>query len=104
MNNKIVELNKQLGSGLLPDELNFSIKRECEIDINKIKYNSFYRSYEFYESKFPKGFQNIPGFEKVIEHITFTAQEKKKTPLEELDELEKEIKQIEKTINQEEQI
>lgn len=92
----IQELNSQLNLGILPDELNFSIKRDnVELDINKIKYNSFYRSYEFYESKFPKGYDSIIGFDKIIDSIVLKAQETKKTPLDELDELEKDIKEIE---------
>lgn len=97
----IEELNDLLSQGILPDELNFGIKREYELDLNKLKYNAFYRSYEFYESKFPKGYENIIGFDKIIEHITYKAQEKKKSPLQELEELENEIKQIENDLKQE---
>lgn len=83
MNSKIDELNKLLSQGILPDELNFSLQsNEHIIDIEKLKYNSFYRSYEFVESKFPKGYENIPGFDKVIQSI---ADELKLTsPLEEI--------------------
>ena len=85
----INELNKQLMSGMLPDELNFSIKREFALDLDKIKYNAFYRSYEFYESKFPKGYESIPGFEKIIESIVEKSVDK--TPLDEMLEREKNI-------------
>lgn len=85
----INELNKQLMSGVLPDELNFSIKREFALDLDKIKYNAFYRSYEFYESKFPKGWESIPGFEKIIESIVEKSVDK--TPLDEMLEREKNI-------------
>ena len=95
----IEELNQQLHQGILPDELNFAIKREYNVDINKIKYNSFYRSYEFYENKFPKGHSNIPGFDNIIDSIVVKAKEKNKTPLQELDELERQIKEIEGQIN-----
>ena len=83
----INELNKQLMSGMLPDELNFSIKREFVLDLDKIKYNAFYRSYEFYESKFPKGYESIPGFDKIIESIVENS--KDKTPLDEMLQREK---------------
>lgn len=92
----IEELNKQFNNGILPDELNFSIEREFVLDLNKIKYNAFYRSYEFYENKFPKGYKNIIGFDKIIDSIVCKAKETKKTPLDELDELEKELEEIEK--------
>lgn len=92
----IEELNKHFNNGILPDELNFSIKREYFLDLNKIKYNAFYRSYEFYENKFPKGYESIPGFDKIIDSIVCKAKETKKTPLDELEELEKELEEIEK--------
>lgn len=77
------ELNKLLSKGILPDELDFTIKPRPELDINKIKYNSFYRSYEFAESKFPPGYENIPGFDKIID---LTRQELENTsPLEEIE-------------------
>ena len=50
------------------------------LDLNKIKYNAFSRSYEFAQSKFPKGLENIPGFDKVIESCICDH-----TPLEELE-------------------
>jgi DNA replicative helicase MCM subunit Mcm2 (Cdc46/Mcm family) len=95
----VQELNDLLTQGILPDELNFSIKREYTIDLNKIKYNAFYRSYEFYENKFPKGYNSIPGFDKIIDSIAVKAIEKNKSPLDELEELEREIKEIEKVNN-----
>ena len=39
------------------------------IDWEKVKYNSFYRDFSFYENKFPKGYNTIPAFDKVIEMI-----------------------------------
>ena len=56
----IQDLNKALNKGVLPDCLNFSIKPSDDLDLEKLKYNAFYKSFEFYESKFPEGFENIP--------------------------------------------
>jgi hypothetical protein len=67
MNNQIREMNKLLEKGILPKELNFNIIDTDQIDWSKVRYNSFYRSYEFAESKFPSGYENISGFDKVIE-------------------------------------
>jgi hypothetical protein len=58
MSKKVIELLKQ---GILPPELDFSKKEEEVIDWAKIKYNTFYKSNEFYENKFPKGFENCIG-------------------------------------------
>ena len=32
-------------------------------------YNEIYKAYEFYESKFLKGYENVTGFHKIIEKI-----------------------------------
>ena len=94
------ELNEQLSAGILPEELQFSKKKEFVLDLNKIKYNAFYRSYEFYEKKFPDGVYSLPGFDKIIDGIVYEAEIRKKTPLDELDELEREIKEIQKEIQE----
>lgn len=63
-------LIKQLNQGILPNELNYNnIQNSDGIDVQKIQYNAFYRTYEFYEKKFPPGHEGIPGFNKIIEHI-----------------------------------
>jgi hypothetical protein len=77
------ELVKLLNSGILPDDLNFGLVKSTEFDINDMKFNWFYRDYTFYESKFPPGYQNIPGFDKIIQSI---ADNQTKTPLEEVTE------------------
>ena len=51
-----------------------------ELDVYKIAYNLRYKTTEYWESKFPDGYQNIPGFEKIIEKIS----EEALTPLEEI--------------------
>ena len=76
MNRDIYLLNK----GILPDSLNFSLNQNNELDVYKIAYNLRYKTTEYWESKFPDGFQNIPGFDKIIEKIT----EEALTPLEEI--------------------
>lgn len=78
-------LNCLLSTGVLPDELNFTKQDfKPEIDMSKLKYNSFYRSYEFVENKFPKGHESIPGFDKVIQSIVDNLEEQKITPLDEI--------------------
>ena len=76
MNRDIYLLNK----GILPDSLNFSLNQNNELDVYKIAYNLRYKTTEYWESKFPDGYQNIPGFDKVIEKIT----EEALSPLEEI--------------------
>ena len=85
MNRDIDLLNK----GILPDSLNFNLNQNNEIDIYKIAYNLRYKTTEYWESKFPDGYQNIPGFDKIIEKIA----EEAISPLEEIT-LKQEISKI----------
>ncbi len=56
-NKKLNNIIDQLVNGQCPDELNFGVdKPVTNIDIEKVKYNSFFRSYEFYENKFLSGY------------------------------------------------
>ena len=76
MNRDIEMLNR----GILPDSSNFNLNQNPEIDIYKLAYNLRYKTTEYWESKFPDGYQNIPGFDKIIEKIT----EESLSPLEEI--------------------
>jgi HSP90 family molecular chaperone len=79
--NSVDKLNKMLLSGVCPAELDFNNNQQnTEIDYNMVKYNAFYKSYEYAESKFPNGFEVIPAFDKIIEMCI-----PELTPLEELD-------------------
>ena len=81
-------LNKQLKSGILPRELNFNLESSC-IDWNKLQYNNRYQSFDFYASKFPPQFSDDALFEPIIQMIADKAKNNNKTPLNELDELNK---------------
>ncbi len=67
MNSKLDKINESFNRGVLPKGFDFSVINTDTIDFNKIKYNAFYKSYEFAESKFANGYGSIPGFEKIIE-------------------------------------
>jgi hypothetical protein len=87
----IRELNKQLSLGQLPDVLNYSIEQK-PLDICELKYNAFYRSYGFVESKFPNGYESIPGFDCIIQSIADKLEKEEITPLKEM--LEKSASRI----------
>jgi hypothetical protein len=87
----IRELNKQLSSGVLPDVLNYTIEQK-PLDICELKYNAFYRSYGFVESKFPKGYDSIPAFDCIIQSIADKFEQEEITPLKEM--LEKSANRI----------
>ena len=55
--------------------------------MNKIQYNNYYQSYEFFECKFPKGYDNIIGFSDVIKSMATNAKLKNINPLDEINNL-----------------
>ena len=85
--NRDIEL---LNRGILPDSLNFNNKNCEQFDIYKVAYNLRYKTTEYWESKFPEGFENIPGFDKIIEKIAEDAI----SPLEEITLIQEESKKI----------
>ena len=80
---QLKNLNLLLEQGELPNELNFLNPPQL-MDINEFKYNSFYRSYEFAESKFPTGVYSISGMELVIKSIADKWEQNNITPLSEI--------------------
>ena len=76
-------------NGFIPNCLfyNTSAEYNMSIDISKIQYNNYYQSYEFFESKFPKGYDNIIGFSDVIESMATNAKLKNLNPLDEINNL-----------------
>jgi len=73
---------RSLEQGICPAELNFNAKATEVIDWEKVKYNTFYKSHEFYGSKFPPELENIPGFDKVVDLIA--EKNKDNSPLKEI--------------------
>jgi len=67
----IKSINNSFINGFIPNCLfyNASSEYNMSIDMNKIQYNNYYQSYEFFQSKFPKGYDNIIGFSNVIENM-----------------------------------
>ena len=75
---------KQLELGICPAELNFTNSGGDAIDWEKVSYNTFYRSPEFYENKFPEVVHKLPAFDKIIEDIV--EKSKDNSPLKEITE------------------
>ena len=57
-------------------------KSIIQLDESCVMYNNLYKSFEFYDKKFPEGHENIPGFEKIIEQIVDNSQDN--SPLQEI--------------------
>jgi hypothetical protein len=82
----IKSINNSFINGFIPNCLfyNASSEYNMSIDMNKIQYNNYYQSYEFFESKFPKGYDNIIGFSDIIEDMATNAKLKNLNPLDEI--------------------
>ena len=78
----IDNLIKSLENGICPAELNFNINHTEVIDWDKVAYNTFYHTSHFYENKFPKGYDSIPAFDKIIDMIV--EKNKDNSPLKEI--------------------
>jgi hypothetical protein len=62
------KINEQFENGNLPDDFNFFQKPQNNFDINKIKYNAFYKEYEYHLNNLPVALHKLPGIEKIVEH------------------------------------
>ena len=82
MDKQITDDIKMLNKGILPDSFNFSLKPSSVIDWDKVRYNSLYKDFGYFENKFPDGYKSIPNFDKIIQSIADNA----KSPMEEIDE------------------
>lgn len=76
----IAKLNEDLEKGILPFELDLSNGFRPVIDWEKLKYNAFYRSYEFYADRYKNEIKGIPYFYKVVEKIVEQKEEEKNAP------------------------
>ena len=56
-------LIKCLENGECPPELNFRGDKEDVIDWDKVRYNTFFKSNEFFENKFPDVVHSLPAFD-----------------------------------------
>jgi len=63
-----------ISEDLLDSVFNYKVKINEDkdvhkLDLSKVQYNNLYKSYEFYEHKFPSGYDNISAFCDVIQSI-----------------------------------
>lgn len=84
-------LIKSLENGICPASLNFSTKPDAEIDWEKVAYNTFYHTNQFYQDKLPAELEQLPGFDKIIDLIV--EKNKDNSPLKEILERQEENKE-----------
>lgn len=66
----VTDIDKQIAHGILPLSLDFNflaLNPPDVVDMNKIQYQSFYKTFEYAKSKFPKGIDGCWYMDKVIE-------------------------------------
>lgn len=71
-----------LENGECPPELNFRGDKEDVIDWDKVRYNTFFKSNEYFENKFPEVVHSLPAFDKIIDMIV--DKNKDNSPLKEI--------------------
>jgi hypothetical protein len=57
-----------------------TFKKKDIVDWNKLQYNETYKSFDYWQNKFPPGFEYLPGFDSIIRNIVNNA----KSPYEEM--------------------
>lgn len=63
-------LNKTLQNGEIPNELNFTSSKDAYVlDWDKIKYNTFYKTPEYFDKRFNPCLKNLPGYDKILNLI-----------------------------------
>jgi hypothetical protein len=77
-------LIRQLEQGICPAELSYTGEREDVIDWDKVRYNTFFKSHEFFENKLPEVLKSLPAYDKIIDLIV--EKNKDNSPLKEMEE------------------
>ena len=63
-----------ISEDLLDSVFNYIVKTNEEknfvkLDLSMVQYNNLYHNFDYYNRKFPPGYDNIPGFPDVIQSI-----------------------------------
>jgi hypothetical protein len=75
------EINESFMKGYIPDSLTYQLEEKNNIDFNKMWYNDYYQSIDYISRQYPKGWDSLIGFDKVLESIAKEAP----LPLEEME-------------------
>jgi hypothetical protein len=95
-NSLIQKLNDDFIKGICPDSLTYTIEPRSNIDFYKLWYgNDYYKSIDFISKSLPIGWDNIPGFDLVLEDMANNAL----TPLEEIELRQQKINNLDNNID-----
>jgi len=63
-------INKALESGRIPNELNYTSSKDVfTLDLEKLRYNTFYKTHEYFDKRFHPCLKSLPGYDKIIDSI-----------------------------------
>lgn len=74
------EINSNIEINLNDPCFDWSIKIPDKVDWSKLQYNNIYKTFDFFDSRFSGDYNNIPGFELIIQKMA----EQALTPYEEM--------------------
>ena len=65
------KLNRSLSTGQIPNELNYTSTKlnDNSIDLLKLRYNTFYKTHDYFDQRFHPCLKQLPGYGKIIEKI-----------------------------------
>lgn len=64
------KLNRALAKGDIPNELNYTATKQNDmIDLEKLRYNTFYKSHDYFDQRFHPCIKKLPGYEKILDTI-----------------------------------
>jgi hypothetical protein len=85
MNETVADIDRQIANGVLPLSLDFNFllaNQPDEVDMSKLQYQSFYKTFEYAQSKYPVGIHGCRFMDAVIEATI----DETKSPLELMEE------------------
>ena len=85
MNLEIPKLERQIMIDIKDEQFDYAgtFKMKPIVDWNKLQYNTTYNSPDYFRSKFPPGFEYLPGFDVIIQNMAKNS----KSPYEEMMEI-----------------
>jgi len=65
------KLNRALSTGQIPNELNYTSTKlnDNSIDLLKLRYNTFYKTPEYFDKRFHPCLKSLPAYDKILQTI-----------------------------------
>lgn len=64
-------LNRALSTGQIPNELNYTSSKvnDPTIDLLKLRYNTFYKTPQYFDKRFHPCLKSLPGYETILDNL-----------------------------------